>query len=95
MTIANYSFAVDAELIKRFEELAGPDEGDGAELLRSFMAHYVETRDADAEYDSWFAAKVKKGLESAQAGRLIGNDEVEAEFAARRAELQARLSNQP
>jgi predicted transcriptional regulator len=94
MTVATYSFTLDTDLLKRFEELAGPDEDDGAELLRSFIAHYVETRDADAAYDSWFIAKVKRGLESANAGRLIGNDDVEAEFAKRRAELLARTVNQ-
>jgi predicted transcriptional regulator len=94
MTIANYSFAVDAELMKRFEELAGSDEGDGAEVLRSFIAHYVETRDADPEYDAWLQAKVRRSMETARDGGLIDGEEVEAEFAARREATRTRLAHQ-
>ena len=91
MTISNYSFTADAELIKRFEELAGPD--DGAELLRSFMAHLVETGDADPLYDAWLREKVGKSMETARAGGLVDGDEVEAEFAARREATRARLAH--
>ena len=94
MTISNFSFSVDAALIKRFEELAGPDDGDSAKLLRQFITNFVETRDADPDYESWFAAKVQKGLESANAGRLTSNDEVEAEFELRRAALRRQLQSQ-
>lgn len=94
MTLSNFSFPVDAALLKRFEELAGPDDGDGAALLRSFMSNFVETRDVDAGYESWFAAKVREGIESADAGRLTSNDKVEAEFEARRAVLRKILENQ-
>jgi predicted transcriptional regulator len=94
MTIANYSFTVDAELLKRFEELASQDDGDSAELLRSFIAHYVATSDADAEYDAWLRAKVRKSMESAKAGGIVDGDEVEAEFAARREATRMRMARQ-
>lgn len=94
MTIANYSFEVDAELIRRFEELAGQEDGDGAELLRSFIAHYVATGDADAEYDAWLRAKVARSMDIANAGGLVDGDDVEAEFAARREATRARLARQ-
>jgi hypothetical protein len=94
MTIAKYSFTIDAELMKRFEELVGPADGNGAELLRSFMAHYVETLDADDSYDAWLKEKVRKSLDSARAGHLVDNDAVEAEFSARRDASLARLTSQ-
>jgi predicted transcriptional regulator len=93
MTVANYSFEIDAELMKRFDELAGPADGDGAELLRSFMAHYVETLDTDESYDTWLRKKVGKSMETARAGGLVDNEDVEAEFAARRSEALARLAS--
>lgn len=62
MTIANYSFTVDADLMKQFEELAC----------------------ADAEYDSWLKAKVSRSMEMARSGGLIDDEQVEAEFSARR-----------
>jgi predicted transcriptional regulator len=37
-----------------------------------------------SNYDAWFRSQVQAGLDSANAGRLIASDEIEAEFAARR-----------
>lgn len=92
VSVARYSFTIDAALMKRFEELAGPDEGDGAELLRSFIAHYIETLDSDEGYDSWLKAKVGESMATARAGGLVDDDEVETEFAARRKASLARLA---
>lgn len=94
MTIAKYSFTVDAELMKRFEELAGPANGDGADILRSFMAYYVETLDADDSYNTWLRAKVRSSMATARAGGLVDNEDVEAEFSARRDASHARLAAQ-
>lgn len=38
----------------------------------------------DDDYDAWFRRQVQIGLDAANAGHLISNDEVEAEFARRR-----------
>jgi predicted transcriptional regulator len=44
-----------------------------------------------AEHDAWFRDQVQTGLDSANAGRLVPADEVEAEFAARRVETRRKL----
>jgi len=42
-------------------------------------------------HDAWFRRQVKIGLDSAHAGNLVSAEEVEAEFAARRAATRRRL----
>jgi DNA-damage-inducible protein J len=44
----------------------------------------------DEEYDAWFRAKVQEALDSTEP--TIPHEEVEAEFAERRADLQARIA---
>jgi len=63
-----------------------------AELLRSFITHYIETRDSEEEYDSWIRAKASRSMATARAGGLVDDEDVEAEFAARRKASLARLA---
>jgi len=44
-----------------------------------------------AEYDAWFRRQVQIGLNQADAGELIPSEEVEAYFAAKRAETRRKL----
>ena len=46
---------------------------------------------ADEEYEAWFRARVQEALEDPRPG--IPGEEVEAEFAKKRAELRARIAN--
>jgi len=48
-----------------------------------------------AAYDQWFRKKVSKGLEEADDPntKWVSNEEAEASFAKKRAELQARIKN--
>ena len=55
------------------------------------MRDYFKRRWVEAEYDAWFRRQVQAGLESANAGNLIPADDVEAVFAARRAQTRRRL----
>ena len=43
-----------------------------------------------AEHDAWFRRQVQAGLDSANAGRLVSAEDVEAEFSARRAETRLK-----
>jgi len=51
----------------------------------------AEEAQKTAEYDAWFRQKVQEGLDSANAGRLIPAEEVEARAAAWRAETLRQL----
>jgi hypothetical protein len=49
------------------------------------MQHFFEPQCTDAEYEQWFSRQVQIGIEAADAGEVIPSEEVEAEFASRRA----------
>ena len=40
---------------------------------------------------AWFREQVRAGLDSANAGNLVSNEDVEAKFAARRAETRRKV----
>ena len=68
----------------------------GAQLLRDFMRDFmrdfVKQQQDAAEHDTWFIRQVQAGLDSANAGRLVSAEDVEAEFSARRAETRRKLT---
>ena len=55
------------------------------------MRDFVKQQQDAAEHDAWFRRQVQAGLDSAKAGRLVSADDVEAEFADRRAETRRKL----
>ncbi|RMO24145.1 YacA [Pseudomonas syringae pv. pisi] len=87
MSEATFTFRVDETLKTEFSMTAKAHDRTVAQLLRDFMRDYVE----QAEYDEWLRAKVESSRASANAGNLVPAAEVEARFAARRAETRRRL----
>lgn len=94
MTDATFTFRVDDKLKVRFTEAAKAHDRTGAQLLRDYMRDYVRRQQEEPGYDAWFRRQVEAGLASVNAGRLIAAEEVEAEFATRRARTRRRLANQ-
>lgn len=91
---ATFTFRVDDELKTEFSDAAKAHDRTGAQLLRGFMRDYVRQQQEAAEYDVWFRRQVQIGLDSANAGRLVSNDEVEAEASAWRDEMRRKLAGQ-
>ncbi|MCK9201065.1 MAG: hypothetical protein M0P59_10845 [Gallionella sp.] len=91
MSEATFTFRVDEGLKNQFTTVAKGRDRTAAQLLRDFMRDYVLQQQEAAAHDAWFQRQVNTGLASANAGNLIPAEEVEAEFAARRAETQRRL----
>lgn len=91
MPEATFTFRVDEDLKTRFADAARAHDRTGAQLLRDFMRGYVARQRGEAEYDAWFQRKVQAGSDSANAGHLIPADEIEAEFANRRAATRRHL----
>lgn len=56
-----------------------------SQVLRELMREFVQRQRETREYDEHFSRKVDAGRASMRAGRGRSNEEVEAEFAARRA----------
>ncbi|PST23099.1 hypothetical protein C7U61_00735 [Rhizobium sp. JAB6] len=92
MTDATFTFRVEEELKAAFSEAAKAHDQTGAQLLRAFMRDYVRRQQDAADYDMWFRQQVQAGLASANAGDLIPDDNIDAEFAALREETRRKLS---
>ena len=88
---ATFTFRVDAGLKDEFSTAAKSRDRTGAQLLRDFMRDFVKQQQDAAEHDAWFRRQVQVGLDSANAGRLVAAEDVEAKFATRRAETRRKL----
>ena len=91
MSEATFTFRVDDALKNQFVQAAKSRDRSGAQLLRDFMRDFVQQQQEAAEHDRWFRHQVQVGLDSANSGNLVPAAEVEAKFAARRAETRRRL----
>lgn len=92
MTEATFTFRVDKQLKGEFALAAKIKDRTSAQLLRDFMRDYVQRQQQAADHDVWFRQQVQIGLDSANAGDLIPNDEVEADAAAWREATRQRLA---
>jgi len=91
MSEATFTFRVDESLKDAFSAAAKARDRTGAQLLRDFMRDFVKQQQEAAEHDAWFRRQVQVGLDSANAGRLVAAEDVEAEFATRREETRRKL----
>lgn len=95
MSQATFTFRVDDELKRSFASVAKSLDRSGAQLLRDYMRDIVRRQREAEEHDAWFRQQVQIGLDSADAGKLMSNEDVEARFSARRAETRRRLDELP
>jgi len=86
---AVFTLKLEPELRAAFIAAAAAVHRPASQLIREMMREFVRDQEKEPGYDEWFRAKVERGLAEARAGLGRTNEEVEAEFAARRAELLA------
>lgn len=91
MSEATFTFRVDESLKDAFSSAAKARDRTGAQLLRDFMRDFVKQQQEAAEHDAWFRRQVQVGLDSANAGRLVAAEDVEAEFVTRRDETRRKI----
>ena len=91
MSEATFTFRVDESLKDEFSSAAKARDRTAAQLLRDFMRDFVKQQQEVAAHDAWFRRQVQVGLDSANAGRLVAAEGVEAEFATRRDETRRKL----
>lgn len=91
MSDATFTFRVDDKLKDEFSTAAKSRDRTGAQLLRDFMRDFVRQQQDATEHDVWFRRQVQAGLDSANAGRLVSAEDVEAEFTNLRAETRRKL----
>ena len=91
MSDSTMPFRVDEDLKDEFSTAAKALDRTGAQLLRDFMRDFVKQQQETALHDAWFHSQVQVGLDSANAGRLVPAEHVEAEFAARREATRRKI----
>ncbi len=91
MSEATFTFRVDEGLKDAFSTAAKSRDRTAAQLLRDFMRDFVRQQQDAVEHEAWFRRQVQTGLDSANAGRLVSAEDVETEFAIRRAETRRKL----
>ncbi|NRR32442.1 hypothetical protein HSX11_19940 [Oxalobacteraceae bacterium] len=86
MSDATISFRVDQSLKDEFANAAKIKDSNSAELLREFMRDYVKQQQDATAYDEWFRREVQIGIDAADAGDVVSDEQMEAEAIAWRAE---------
>ncbi len=82
---AVFTMKLEPELRAEFMAEAEAAHRPASQVLRELMREFVQRQREAREYDEFLRRKVEAGRSSMRAGLRRSNDEVEAEFAARRA----------
>ncbi len=82
---AVFTMKLEPELREQFMAEAEASHRPASQVMRELMREFIERQRKARAYDSYLAGKVEAGRVSMHAGVGRSNDDVEAEFAARRA----------
>ena len=84
---AVFTMKLEPELRAEFMSEAEAAHRPASQILRELMREFVQRQREAREDDEFLRRKVEAGRASMQVGQSRSNDEVEAEFAARRARV--------
>ncbi len=84
---AVFTMKLEPELRAEFMAEANAAHRPASQVLRELMREFVQNQRTAREYDEFLHRKVESARLSMRAGQGQSNDEVEAEFAARRASV--------
>jgi len=84
---AVFTLKIEPELRDEFMAEAEAARRPASQLVRELMREYVQRQRQARDYDAFLGRKVEVARASMRDGRGRSDAEVEAEFAARRAEL--------
>jgi hypothetical protein len=87
MSEETISFSVDSGLLNAFVHTAEKNACNNTELLKAFMAEYVQQDVRRQQYEEWFKGKVEKGLYEIKAGLGLSSEQAEAQMAAYKASM--------
>lgn len=82
MSEQNVNFSVDAGLLHEFSHAAAKNSCIDTELLKAFMADYVQQDVRKQRYETWFRGKVEKGLTELEDGKGLSHSEASAQMGA-------------
>ena len=86
---AVFTMKLEPELREAFMAEALATHRPASQLMRELMRDFVQRQREAREYGDFLRAKVDQARDQVRAGNLVGGNEVEARFAARRAQLRA------
>ena len=90
---AVFTMKLEPELRDAFMADALEVDRPASQIVRELMKDYLVRREEEkAGYDDFVQRKVERSRRSIAAGRWRTNEEVEAKFAAMRAQLQRRIN---
>lgn len=81
---AVFTMKLEPELRDAFIAEAEAAHRPASQVVRELMREFIERQREARAYDNFLREKVEAARTSVQAGRGLANDDVEAEFAARR-----------
>jgi predicted transcriptional regulator len=84
---AVFTMKLEPELRDEFMAEAEASHRPASQIVREMMRQYVQTQRESREYEAFLQRKVDSARVSMRAGEGLTNDEVEAQFAARRAQV--------
>ncbi|MHC8389523.1 CopG family ribbon-helix-helix protein [Pseudomonas sp. MDT2-39-1] len=82
---AVFTMKLEPELREQFMAEAEASHRPASQIVRDMMRQFVQKQRESREYEAFLQRKVDRARLSMNAGEGLPNDEVEAEFAARRA----------
>ena len=81
---AVFTMKLEPELRSAFMEAAASDDRPASQVVRELMRDYIEKKHQARDYDAFLRQKIAAAQKSMQMGQGRSNEDVEADFAARR-----------
>lgn len=88
-----FTMKLEPELRAQFMAEAEATHRPASQILRELMREFIQRQREAREYDDFLRGKVADAREQIRAGDYASADDVEARFAARRAQLLAKAGN--
>jgi predicted transcriptional regulator len=90
---AVFTMKLEAQLRDAFMAEAEASHRPASQIMRELMRDFVQRQKQARDYDALINSKVVHARAQIDAGNYSSAEEVEARFAARRAQLQAKVGN--
>lgn len=87
---AVFTMKLESSLREGFVAAAKAAHRPASQVMRELMREYIQREEQKQAYDVYLAQKVENGRQNIHEGRSLSDDEVEAQFAARRANLAGK-----
>ena len=87
------SFSADSGLLNAFTLAAKKNSCDNIELLKGFMAEYVQQNVRQQQYENWFRGKVEKGLSEIEQSLDLSSEQADAQMVAFKTSMKTGIVN--